>query len=205
MQSSILGAIASTATPSQAGMTTGDWIGAAQNAVQGFAILVGGAWAYWKFVRGRTFHRRAELTVDASLIASSPRVVRAKVTMRNTGASDIPMFAQAVEVYAFAPGEVDPETKEPNWILVGATGAFRAHAWVESQETINDDVLVQLESAKDRPDTLALRATCVVVGKRKRRVIGRKRSTKWTSHAAIVVGPAVQTTTSNPEREMPDV
>ena len=44
--------------PAQA-MDTGDWISAALAVVQIAAILVGALWAYWKFFKGRIFHRRS--------------------------------------------------------------------------------------------------------------------------------------------------
>jgi hypothetical protein len=176
-----------------AGMSTGDWISAAENIVQAAAIVVGGIWAYWKFVRGRTFHRRAELDVDASLIvAEPPRVVRARLTMENTGASDIPFRAKVVRVFAFAPGETDPKTREKNWRLIGTTGVFKAHDWIESHETISDDILVQLEPNADSLNAAALRATCIVLGTRKWKLFGRKSSTAWTSHSVIPVrGPTM--------------
>jgi hypothetical protein len=182
--------------PSQAGMNTGDWISAVQNAVQAAAIIVGGMWAYWKFVRGRTFHRRAELEVDASLLSSrTPRVVRAKVTLRNTGAADIPVRAAVLRIFAFAPSYADADNEETGWRRIGTTGVFQDHQWIESQETVTDDVLIELDPTQDQPDALALRATCIVLGKRKRKLLGRKPSTAWTGKGVIPIE-----TTSLPQR-----
>jgi hypothetical protein len=171
-------------------MNTGDWISAAQNAVQATAIIVGALWAYWKFARGRIFHRRAELDVDASLLsAQTPRVVRAKVTLRNTGAADIPVRAAVVRIFAYVPGCQDADTGEADWRRIARTGVFQDHQWIESQETVIDEVLVQIDQTDDQPDTLALRATCIVLGKRKRRLIGHKPSTAWTGKQVIPVEP----------------
>jgi hypothetical protein len=59
-------------------VSVGNWLSYLLNALQAVAIVVGGFFAYYKFVRGRTFHRRAELSVDAELIdgASEPKAVR---------------------------------------------------------------------------------------------------------------------------------
>jgi hypothetical protein len=186
-------------------MTFGDWASAAQNIAQAFAIFAGGAWAYWKFVRGRTFHRRAELAVEACIVSGlQPRVVRAKITLTNTGASDIPLRAKVVRVFAFTPGEADPDSKEPDWRHIASAGAFRAHEWVESQEQIADDVLIEIETARDKIDALALRATCIVLGKRKRTIIGRKRSTAWTSQTVIPLEHQPTSTDVEGAPHMPD-
>src|SRR4051794_32789517 len=107
-------------------MNTGDWISAGQNIVQGAAILVGGAWAYYKFVRGRTLHRRAELEVDASLITRRPPSLRTRTTMRNTGAADIPLRAKVLRVATFIPNDVQANGR-PNWREICTSPVFTDH------------------------------------------------------------------------------
>lgn len=43
------------------------------NIVTSAAIVIGGVWAYFKFVRGRTFANRGELSVSASIERSADR------------------------------------------------------------------------------------------------------------------------------------
>jgi hypothetical protein len=64
----------------------------ARNFAQVLAFLVGGAWAYLKFVKGRTFKYRAEIEITASLYSfdEEPAPV-VEVTLKNTGLSRIPL------------------------------------------------------------------------------------------------------------------
>jgi hypothetical protein len=163
-------------------MNAGDWIGAAQNAIQGAAILVGGAWAYFKFVNGRTLHRRAELNVDASLL-SHGGAVRARATMRNTGAAKIPLRLKIVQVETFEPNDVD-EHGRPTWRQIAKnTPIFDDHDSIESQETIGDDLLVPIS---DLPNTaVAICVTCIAWEEQKRR---KRTLTAWTAKSIILLG-----------------
>lgn len=164
-------------------MNAGDWIGAAQNAIQGAAIVVGGAWAYFKFVKGRTLHRRAELDVDASLLAYGLSI-RAKATMRNTGAAKIPLRLKIVQVETFEPGDVD-EHGRPAWREIAKkTPLFSDHDWIESQETIGDDLLVPIPDPSNA--AVAIRVTCIVWEERKQGPYKRKRGpSTWTAKSII--------------------
>src|SRR5438093_1187516 len=96
-------------------MNFGDWVSAAQNAVQIAAIVIGALWAYYKFFRGRIFRRRAEVGLDASLLTEdSSRAIRAKATLTNTGGSDIPLRVKALKVRSFTRGDVDDQGR-PRW------------------------------------------------------------------------------------------
>jgi len=46
-------------------MNAGDWVTAIAAAVQAGAVVAAGIWAYFKFVRGRTFALRAEPGLSA--------------------------------------------------------------------------------------------------------------------------------------------
>src|SRR6266545_2898743 len=81
-------------------MSWADWVDAISKIISTAAIIVGGTWAYYKFVRGRTFAKRAELEVTGELLdADELRALRARVTLRNTGATKIPLRAKGVWVY----------------------------------------------------------------------------------------------------------
>jgi hypothetical protein len=150
-------------------MNTGDWISAALNIVQIAAIVIGALWAYWKFFKGRIFHKRAEPTVEARLLAAdSSYAIGARVTLKNTGSSDIPLRVTLISVSTYVAGDVD-EHGRPQWPEVARAHAFRDHESVESQETIVDDLLIPLrkEHAPGRQAVLAYRVTCQVYERRK--------------------------------------
>jgi hypothetical protein len=139
-------------------MSTGDWIGAAQNVAAAAAIVIGGGWAYYKFVKGRTFHRRADLDLEVSLVPEdNPTALRARVTLTSTGAADIPLRAAVVRVAAFRSSDVN-KRRRANWRAVATSGVLTDHEWIESQEVISDEVLVPLPLAtKPVEETIALR------------------------------------------------
>jgi hypothetical protein len=155
-------------------MNTGDWISAALNLVQIAAIVIGALWAYYKFFKGRIFHKRAEPTVEASLLsAGSSYAVRARVTLKNTGSTDVPLRTTLLTLFQCAAGDVD-EHLRPRWRKIARAHAFqndegeRDHEEVESQETITDDVLIPLPAVEETPEreVLAYRVVCQVYERR---------------------------------------
>ena len=165
-------------------MDLGDWIGAVASAVQVAAILVAGIWAYYKFVRGRTFHRRAEIDTTPSLLGDSPPSVRVKASLRNTGAADIPLRAKTIRVSTFERTAVDDKNR-PNWHEIAHGSVFTDHERLESQETITDDVVIPLPEIER--GLTALLVKCIVYEKRKQRWYKRKRGggVAWTSTSVL--------------------
>jgi hypothetical protein len=169
------------AMETKTGMNTGDWIAAVQHGVEAVAVVVGGLWAYWKFVRGRIFHRRAELDLAPELIADGePRAVRVRVTMKNTGAANIPVRGAEVTLAQFV-GD--------GWERVGEARIFSDHEWVESQETISDEILIPISHPID---TYALRVRCLVITTKRKLLPHREpkgwtrnRSTGWTRNVIL--------------------
>ena len=148
-------------------MNTGDWISAALALVQIAAIVIGALWAYYKFFKGRIFHKRAEPTVEASLLSTgSSHAIRARVTLQNTGSADIPLRVTLISVANYVAGDVD-EHGRPQWPEVARAHAFRDHESVESQETIIDDLLIPLRKEHAGRDVVAYRVSCQVYERRK--------------------------------------
>jgi len=112
------------------------------------AVLIGGGWAYMKYVRGRTFRNRAKLDMGVRPYgAGSAHALLVEVTMHNDGASRIELglenekFVRVDEVLEedwTADGNVDWEADDP----VMLTFLFQDHTWLEPNETISDQVLV---------------------------------------------------------------
>jgi hypothetical protein len=193
--------LASQLFASASAMNFGDWVGAAQNLVQMLAIAVAALWGYYKFVRGRTFHRRAEVGLNASLLGSdSSWAIYAQATLENTGGSDIPLRAKAVKIRSFRRGDLD-ERGRPQWRDTAIAPVFADHEWIESQEAIADDVLVPLRAEDSDRAVLAFRVTCVVYERRRRKPLEKLRlqadpggGVCWTTNTIVPAGlAAVQT------------
>jgi hypothetical protein len=145
------------------------------NLAQASAIIVGGGWAFMKFVRGRTFGYRAELdlAVDALGFDSDP-VLWAHVELQNKGLSYIDISAtgenlvEAAAVYAddwLPDGFVEWDDAEPiNYALI-----FASDDWLEPGESVKDDALLPVAAPGGRR-VVAYRVTARVVAPLRRRI-----------------------------------
>jgi hypothetical protein len=159
------------------------WADGAASAAQALAIVVGGTWAYFKFLRGRTFARRAELSVTPTILPEQTPKLKVRATLRNAGLAKLPLRTQAVFVYGIyaAPTAENPiATKERQ--LGKPRKIFAAHQWIEAQETVTDEVLFLVpdsQSANDH-EWLAFRIECRVYAKRR-----KPGALTWTASAVV--------------------
>lgn len=112
----------------------------AQQTVQTVAIVAGGAWAYFKFIRGRLFHHRAELNLAADLVkVAESTALKVRLEVKNAGASQLPIAS--CEVIA----SVRSGTLVQKWTRVAnsRTPIIRSQI-VESQETVAGQELVEV-------------------------------------------------------------
>jgi hypothetical protein len=173
------------------GMNAGDWASFFLSIAQIVAIVVAASWAYWKFLKGRTFHRRAEPRVEASLLKSgSTQAVRASVALENTGSADIPFDAKLLRLSKFT-GELTPKGRA-QWDEFASAPVFPDHERIESQETIRDDILIPLVQTASE-GVLAYRVTCLIYGRQSRtwrQWANRKEGTgiAWTAQTVVPVG-----------------
>ena len=152
------------------------------------AILVGGLWAYFKFFRGRTFARRAEVDLALALVtAGGIPSIKVTVALRNTGTSKIDLDQSYCVLYLYAAQAADVQSSlNIDWgEHLTVTGIFGEHAWIEAQETIAEDVLIPLQ-ADTAP--FAYKVVAKVLATRK----PWRRDLQWT---ATVVVPAVDSST----------
>jgi hypothetical protein len=166
---------------------------------QALAILVGGLWAYFKFFRGRTFARRAEVTLATSGASSSAEeVIRVDITLRNTGASKIELDQDLCVLYLYAATAADVRPGiNVNWgehIVI--TQILADHGWIEAQEVVREEVLIPLrvDDAENAPP-VAYKIVCKVIAKR---VFWRK-NVQWTANAVVEVGDKEGTTSGAEE------
>jgi len=143
----------------------------ARNVAQILAIILGGSWAYLKFVRGRTFRRRGELEVTGRLYSfdDEPALV-VKVTFKNTGLGRIILphdqpphvLVTYVETGGWREGAVtwappdfmdaipegtkgrshDDGPPVPEDTVRSTATVLTRHRWVEPGETIADEQMV---------------------------------------------------------------
>jgi hypothetical protein len=159
------------------------WADGAAALAQAAAIVVGGIWAYFKFIRGRTFAKRAELTVTPTLLPERKPTLKVRATLRNAGLSKLPLRTQAVFIYGVyaAPTADNPiATREQQ--LGKPRKIFAAHQWIEAQETVTDELLLLVPDSQfaSEHQWLAFRVECRVYGRRR-----SKGALTWTASAVV--------------------
>lgn len=158
-----------------------DTAGGIDHLAGALAILVGGLWAYFKFIRGRTFARRAAVDLAPTLVtAGGTRSIKVTVTLRNTGTSKIDLDQGYCVLYLYTAQAADVEA--PSNIDWGehetVTPIFGDHDWIEAQETLAEDLLIPLRADVA---TVAYKVVAKVLATRE----GWRRDLKWTATAVI--------------------
>jgi hypothetical protein len=159
------------------------WAAGVASLAQAAAIVIGGIWAYFKFVRGRTFAKRAELSVTPTLLPVQKPTLKVTATLRNAGLSKLPLRTQAVFLYGiYATPTADNPIATGEQQLGKPRKIFAAHHWIEAQETVTDELLLLLPDSQfaTEHEWLAFRVECRVYAKRR-----RKGALNWTASALV--------------------
>jgi hypothetical protein len=116
------------------------------NIVTSSAVVIGGIWAYFKFVRGRTFARRAELNTSPMLEQGAGSLyLSVTITLKNTGLSKLPLNKDMKVVRLFGTAvEAGRDLAAPEWKRISTLPIFDQHDWLEAQETVTDMVIYSL-------------------------------------------------------------
>ncbi|MHB8500588.1 MAG: hypothetical protein ACYDHE_06535 [Candidatus Acidiferrales bacterium] len=170
-----------------------DWVKVTQvilNVAQTLALVVGGFWVYFKFIRSRTFARRAALDVDGSFLSVEGRsLIRVEVVLRNTGLSKIPLRAnrQVLTLWATSTSDFSSNTNL-SWHFWMVSQVFTTDQSVESQEAIKDVALLPV--ASEGGPWLAFRIRVEAWAEPRWKWFGR---VKWVTHTVLPaqVGNAV--------------
>ena len=154
---------------------------------QATAVVVGGSWAYAKYVRGRAFRHRAKLNVEASLLAfDGDHVLAVKASMKNEGLSRIRfrdrrqliLFVDSLPATRWAADTNVLWDEEPTM----ATPLFEQHGWIEPGETIDQELLVPMAVDPAAPSLAYQVRAWVGIPSRLRRKV-----TTWSANTVLPV------------------
>ena len=137
------------------------WLDQTDKSIRIVAVIVGGGWAYMKFVRGRIFSTRLEPSVTGRCFRDKQGAyLIATVKLKNVGASNIVLQTQGtVLTVAGCPRATSPAPERPvQWREINVKSIFEDHTGVEPSETIENSVLVDLP-----PHLIAVRLEVRVV------------------------------------------
>jgi len=130
------------------------------------AILTGGFWAYFKYIKGRLFYPRIELQVNGELeiIDSFPHLIL-NYQVKNIGLSkvDLDKEASGIRVMKYNPPDDSLEIESADWQSIGSFSVLDKHSWIESSETINESSLYSITQMNNTVYKVELR----IVGKGK--------------------------------------
>ena len=126
--------------------------------VTALAVLVGGYWTYFKFVRGRTY--RPRLSVDMAgqwRTSGTLDLLHIRIRVTNIGASKVSLNQYGTGLrLSFLADEQGGAPDDAVWASVALGGDPRQartfeilteHDWIEPGETVSDDLLLNLGRA----------------------------------------------------------
>lgn len=133
--------------------------------VTAMALIVGGTWAYFKFVKSREFRPRLDVAVTGRWIdvESRPHFL-VRVTVKNIGTSDVQLLETGSGLRVCTLDEPLPGRTKRVWKQVAIVGVLRESQWLEPQERVSDEVLLDLRTTGPVPCQLEAR----MIGKDRR-------------------------------------
>jgi len=118
----------------------------AQAAVTSVAVVLGGIWAYFKLIKGRTFTQRVKTEIDANWLATKGHPgLLVRLRLENIGGAKVRMQREGTGVQiSHAAKEQEDAPAETRWQYFRVFDAFATHAWIEPGETIAEELLIRL-------------------------------------------------------------
>jgi hypothetical protein len=119
--------------------------------ITALAVIVGAVWAYYRFVKGRTYRPRLEVSMGGEwLTVDGTRLLLARVRLRNIGASVVELLQKGTGLRVSALADSDSPGRL-SWVPGRVYTIFEEHEWIEPGETVSDDMLLRLAVAEGQP------------------------------------------------------
>lgn len=127
--------------------TVQTWADIAQKTAATVAIVGTAGWAYFKFVRGRTFRRRLELTISGE-VRRGPGIVYllTNSTAKNIGLSkfEIDHDKSGLRVMTHASEGAVTEPRLAEWQPLSTWPVFEGHGLLEPGEPAAEELLIEI-------------------------------------------------------------
>ena len=125
----------------QAHALISNWVETVKNVCEILAILVGAAWTYLNYFRGRIYKPRIECAVEALIEKHSGHpFLRATVRVRNLGLSKVQIEQKGTALLIYSADLQEQSASFPIQVRwsnpVGAFDVFSGWQWVESSEAV---------------------------------------------------------------------
>ena len=138
--------------------------GGISSLVTAVAVAAGGAWAYFKFVRGRTFKTRLAINLSGEWRTLNEQdVLLVRVTVKNISDAQVSLNQYGSGLRIATPADA-PAKEAVSWTMLTnslrndgksdgeltpkAFHVLREHSWIEPGETVFDELLINLDNPK---------------------------------------------------------
>jgi hypothetical protein len=118
-----------------------------RNVATAVALIVGGIWAYFKFVKGRTYRPRLEIGLFGQWrLINGEHQLHARITVKNIGASVVTLLQPGTGLRVSLLATEQPAAPAPAvWESQRVFKVLVEHQWIEPGETVSDDLLLRLD------------------------------------------------------------
>lgn len=114
--------------------------------ITAFAVVAGGLWAYFKFVKGRTYRPRLEVRLDGGWIEVAGRhQFHARVFAKNIGGTSVQLIQHGSALAMSTVADPELGKRRRIWHVVTKQAIFKEHQWVEPLEQVGDELLLDLD------------------------------------------------------------
>ena len=107
--------------------------------VTALVVIVGGLWACFRFVRGRTYHPRPAVKMLTQWRLGNGRLLlHARIIVTNIGASvvTLPQRGSGLRIGVLSPRQPEPPSSA-RWDVVRVFEILQEHEWIEAGETVS--------------------------------------------------------------------
>jgi hypothetical protein len=129
---------------------TKDIVGVLKDAITAAAIVLGGIWTYFNFIKGRIYRPRLEPGICGKVFRENGiTFVISKAELKNIGLSkvDIKQMGLAIIVHSYQVADTASITTADKTQLA-TFPVFENHEWIEPGELIKDEQLFQVPEYK---------------------------------------------------------
>jgi len=109
------------------------------------AVIVGGLFAYYKFLKDRVYRPRVGVALTAGhLQADGGRYLACRASVSNLGSSKIRLLQAGTGLRVSSHDTNGADYTETSWLQRRTITVLQQHAWIEAKETIQHDSMVRI-------------------------------------------------------------
>jgi len=122
------------------------WINLIGPIITAVVAVLGGSFAYFKFLKGRIFRPRVDVNMSAQWEKSNEEnLLKCRIKVKNIGTSKIAVKHKVTGLRVSALAADQPAAPaDPVWERRKTREILKDHDWIESGETVSDDILLNL-------------------------------------------------------------